>query len=47
MPVKEFLRYLHHSGLAWASELRATREGLVQLIYLRGQGSQLVQWPFG
>jgi len=44
-PVLEFLRHSWY-GLIRYHAVRATDEGLVQLVYVKRQGSKLFRWPF-
>lgn len=47
VPVIELLRQtLHDESVVEAYPVKATDDGLIQLVYVKGQGSKLLKWPF-
>lgn len=46
LTVWELLRRINYRELVRELPLRATDEGLIQLVYLRNSGSKLVRWRY-
>jgi hypothetical protein len=44
--VWELLRQINYSNLIKELPVRVTPDGLIQLVYLKELGSQLVRWSF-